>query len=112
VLLVLYAAFAHVDVPLTFPPGAFQPPPRVSSAVLRARFPASPPVPLDDPKALERLLHQAFAHRRKTLENNLEDSYPNLKQHLRLLNIEGSRRPETLSVVEFAKLAESLARDV
>jgi 16S rRNA (adenine1518-N6/adenine1519-N6)-dimethyltransferase len=112
VLSVMYGAWALVDVPLTFPPGAFVPPPRVSSAVLRARFSQPPPVPLADPQALEKLLHRAFAHRRKTLENNLEDSYANLKQHLRLLNIEGSRRPETLSVVEFAKLAESLARDV
>jgi 16S rRNA (adenine1518-N6/adenine1519-N6)-dimethyltransferase len=112
ILSVLYGAAASVDVPLRFPPGAFAPPPRVFSAVLRARFGHPPPVPVADPPALERLLHRAFAHRRKTLENNLEDSYPNLKQHLRLLNIEGSRRPETLSVVEFAKLTESLARDV
>jgi 16S rRNA (adenine1518-N6/adenine1519-N6)-dimethyltransferase len=112
ILSVMYGAWAEVDVPLTFPPGAFAPPPRVSSAVLRARFLQPPPAPVDDPAALERLLHRAFRHRRKTLENNLEDSYPNLKQHLRLLNIEGSRRPETLSVVEFAMLAEMLARDV
>jgi 16S rRNA (adenine1518-N6/adenine1519-N6)-dimethyltransferase len=112
ILSVMYGAFARVDVPLTFPPGAFAPPPRVSSAVLRARFPTPPPVAVTDPQALERLVQRSFRQRRKTLENNLEDSYPNLKQHLRLLNIEGSRRPETLSVVEFAKLAESLARDV
>ncbi len=112
ILSVMYGAWANVDVPLTFPPGAFAPPPRVSSAVLRARFLHPPPVPVRDPAALETLLHRAFRHRRKTLENNLEDSYANLKQHLRLLNIEGSRRPETLSVVEFAKLAEMLARDV
>jgi 16S rRNA (adenine1518-N6/adenine1519-N6)-dimethyltransferase len=112
ILSVMYGAFATVDVPLVFPPGAFAPPPRVSSALLRARFVHPPPAAVSDPAALEALLHRAFAHRRKTLENNLQDSYPNLKQHLRLLNIEGSRRPETLSVVEFAKLAEKLARDV
>lgn len=111
VLSVLYGAWARVDVPLRFPPGAFQPPPRVSSAVLRALFRTPPPVPIDDTRALEKLLHQAFAHRRKTLENNLEDSYPNLKQHLRLLNIEGSRRPETLSVVEFAMLSQRLVQE-
>ena len=112
ILSVMYGAFATVDVPLVFPPGAFAPPPRVSSALLRARFVHPPPAPVADQGRLEELLHRAFAHRRKTLENNLQDSYPNLKQHLRLLNIEGSRRPETLSVVEFAKLAEKLARDV
>jgi 16S rRNA (adenine1518-N6/adenine1519-N6)-dimethyltransferase len=110
ILSVTYGACAAVDIPLVFPPGAFQPPPKVSSALLRARFGALPDVPPVDPKALETLVQQAFAHRRKTLENNLEDSYPNLKQHLRLLNIEGSRRPETLSVVEFAMLAQALVR--
>jgi 16S rRNA A1518/A1519 N6-dimethyltransferase RsmA/KsgA/DIM1 with predicted DNA glycosylase/AP lyase activity len=63
-----------------------------------------------DPKALEKLVQAAFARRRRTLENNLRDSYPNLKQYLRLLNIAGSRRAETLSVVEFAGLAEALSK--
>ena len=108
ILSVTYGAAAAVDIPLIFPPGAFQPPPKVSSALLRARFGAPPDVPDVEPGALETLVQRAFAHRRKTLENNLEDSYPNLKQHLRLLNIEGSRRPETLSVVEFATLARAL----
>jgi 16S rRNA (adenine1518-N6/adenine1519-N6)-dimethyltransferase len=61
-----------------------------------------------DVERFERLLRAAFARRRRTLENNLRDSYPNLKEHLRLLNIEGSRRAETLSVVEFALLARAL----
>jgi len=109
ILSVLYALVADVDVPLRFPPGAFAPPPNVSSALLRARF-------LDRPRAevdladLERLLRKAFARRRRTLENNLEDSYANLKEHLRLVHIEGSRRAETLSVVEFARLARALAK--
>jgi 16S rRNA (adenine1518-N6/adenine1519-N6)-dimethyltransferase len=110
ILSVTYGACAAVDIPLVFPPGAFQPPPKVSSALLRIRFGVPPGVPPVDPKALETVVQRAFAHRRKTLENNLEDSYPNLKQHLRLLNIEGSRRPETLSVVEFAMLAGALVR--
>jgi hypothetical protein len=38
----------------------------------------------------------------------LQDSYPNLKENLRLLKIAGSRRAETLSVVEFAELADAL----
>src|SRR5437899_667239 len=61
-----------------------------------------------DVAAFERLVRTAFTRRRRTLENNLQDSYPNLKEHLRLLNIEGRRRAETLSVVEFAQLTQSL----
>ena len=80
-----------------------------ASALLRVVFLAEPRHPIRDPKALERLVQAAFARRRRTLENNLQDSYPNLKQYLRLLNIAGSRRAETLSVVEFSKLAEALS---
>ena len=108
VLSVLYALWADVDVPLGFGPEAFEPPPKVGSALLRARFRDTPRAAISDPEAFVRLVKRAFGHRRKTLENNLQDSYPNLKQHLRLLDILGSRRAETLSVVEFARLAESL----
>jgi 16S rRNA (adenine1518-N6/adenine1519-N6)-dimethyltransferase len=107
---VLFAAWADVDIPLLFPPGAFAPPPRVSSAILRIRFLARPRVEIDDLAAFETLVKQAFARRRRTLENNLRDSYANLKENLRLLNIEGSRRAETLSVVDFARLSRALRR--
>ena len=108
ILSVLYGLWADVDLPLRFSAGAFQPPPRVASALLRARFLDAPRAPVPDPEGFETLLRRAFAQRRKTLENNLEDSYPNLKHHLRLANISHSRRAETLSVVEFARLAQLL----
>jgi 16S rRNA (adenine1518-N6/adenine1519-N6)-dimethyltransferase len=109
ILSVLYGLFADVDIPLRFSPGAFQPPPKVGSALLRARFLAEPRSAVPDLEGFERLIQAAFSRRRRTLENNLKDSYPNLKQYLRLLNIEGSRRAETLSVVEFARLATAMA---
>jgi 16S rRNA (adenine1518-N6/adenine1519-N6)-dimethyltransferase len=110
ILSVLFAAWAEVDMPLRFPASAFVPPPKVSSAVLRARFLPRPRVEIDDLGAFEQLVQSAFTRRRRTLENNLRDSYPNLKENLRLLNIEGSRRAETLSVVEFARLNRVLRR--
>jgi 16S rRNA (adenine1518-N6/adenine1519-N6)-dimethyltransferase len=108
ILSVLYALVADVTVALRFPPGAFRPPPKVGSALLRVRFlegarAEAPPLP-----AFEAFLQAAFARRRRTLENNLGARYPNLKYYLRLVNIEGSRRPETLSVVDFARLAQAL----
>ena len=110
ILSVLYGLHADVSLPLRFPPGSFVPPPKVDSAVLRAVFLAAPRVPVGDLQAFEKLVQTAFSRRRRTLENNLQDSYPNLKQYLRLLNIAGSRRAETLSVVEFGRLAEALSR--
>jgi 16S rRNA (adenine1518-N6/adenine1519-N6)-dimethyltransferase len=110
ILSVLFAAWADVDLPMRFPPSAFVPPPKVSSAVLRARFLPEPRIEIDDVDAFERLVKIAFTRRRRTLENNLRDSYANLKENLRLLNIEGSRRAETLSVVDFARLSRALRR--
>jgi len=108
ILSVLFTLWADVDVPLRFPPGAFVPPPGVDSALLRARFKEHPRAPVDDLRGFETFLQRAFSRRRRTLENNLRDSYANLKDHLRLLNLEGSRRAETLSVVEFAALWQVL----
>jgi 16S rRNA (adenine1518-N6/adenine1519-N6)-dimethyltransferase len=108
VLSVLFGLWADLDMPLRFPPGAFDPPPRVHSAILRIRFLPRPRAEIGDPQAFERLVFRAFSRRRRTLENNLQDSYPNLKQHLRLLKITGTRRAETLSVGEFASLSKAL----
>ena len=108
ILSVLYALWADTAVAARFPPGAFAPPPKVDSALLRARFRERPRAEVEDPEGFERFLQRSFARRRRTLENNLEDSYPNLKEYLRFLNLEGSRRAETLSVVEFAAVWRSL----
>lgn len=107
-LSVLYALWADVKIVARFPAGCFDPPPRVSSALLRATFLATPRAQVRSPEGFERLLRKAFARRRRTLENNLQDSYPNLKEYFRSLNLQGSRRAETLSVVEFAALWRAL----
>jgi 16S rRNA (adenine1518-N6/adenine1519-N6)-dimethyltransferase len=109
ILSVLYALYADADLPLLFPPGAFVPPPKVHSAVLRVLFREEPRAEVRDLEAFERFVQKAFARRRRTLENNLEDSYPHLKEYFRSLNVEGSRRAETLSVVEFAGLWRALS---
>jgi 16S rRNA (adenine1518-N6/adenine1519-N6)-dimethyltransferase len=111
ILSVLFALWADVDIPLRFSPAAFLPPPRVQSAVLRIRFRPAPRAAVADLAAFERFVQKAFSRRRRTLENNLQDSYANLKEHLKLLNIEGRRRAETLAVVEFARLYSALASD-
>lgn len=108
VLSIFFALWADVTVVLRLGPEDFAPPPRVHSAVLRIVFRSEPTASISDPEHFERVVLKAFGQRRKTLENNLQDSYPNLKEYLRLLDITGSRRAETLSVVEFARLAEAL----
>ena len=109
ILSVLYGLVADVEIVARFPPGSFVPPPKVSSAVLRARFLDSPRAEVGDLKAFEAFLQKAFSRRRRTLENNLQDSYANLKDYLRFLNLQGSARAEALSVVELARLWTALA---
>jgi 16S rRNA A1518/A1519 N6-dimethyltransferase RsmA/KsgA/DIM1 with predicted DNA glycosylase/AP lyase activity len=82
----------------------------VSSAVLRVRFREPIHTEVADVEDFERFVQAAFKRRRRTLENNLQDSYANLKENLRLLNIAGSRRAETLSVGDFARLYTVLTR--
>ncbi len=111
ILSVLYGLWADTDLPARFPPDCFSPPPGVTSAVLRARFRDTPRATVGDLAEFERFLQKAFARRRRTLENNLKDSYPNLKEYFRFLNVEGSRRAETLSVVELAAIWEAVRCD-
>jgi 16S rRNA (adenine1518-N6/adenine1519-N6)-dimethyltransferase len=108
ILSVHYALWAEVELLLRFPPGAFDPPPKVRSAVLRARFRETPRAEVPDPAAFEALVRHAFARRRRTLENNLRDRYPDLKERLAGVGLAGTRRAETLSVEEFARLSRAL----
>ena len=108
VLSVVIGLWADLDIPLRFGPGAFLPPPKVRSALLRIRFREKPRADAGSAEAFERLVEAAFARRRKTLENNLQSVYPHLEGALKSLNLAGSRRAETLSVVEFARLAKAL----
>src|SRR5262249_38817610 len=64
------ALTADVDHMLTLPPGAFRPPPKVTSAVVRLRF-RPPVVDVGDPQVFERIVRGIFLQRRKTLANAL-----------------------------------------
>jgi 16S rRNA (adenine1518-N6/adenine1519-N6)-dimethyltransferase len=81
---------------------AFVPPPKVASAVVHI-------VPLDAPPGvpvgtLERLTQCAFGQRRKMLRSSLK-ALPEALDALEVLEIDSSRRAETLSVAEFVELA-------
>jgi 16S rRNA (adenine1518-N6/adenine1519-N6)-dimethyltransferase len=111
VLSVLIRHCANVDLLLKLPPGAFRPPPKIRSAVVRLNFhPPDPPV--RDRQTFERLVQTVFTHRRKTLANALRSwgQSPGLSPSLSPgLSLDLSRRPETLTVAEFAALADVLS---
>ncbi len=84
-------------------PGAFDPPPKVDSAVVRLVPHAQPPVEVLDAARFEELVRRAFAQRRKTLRNNLRGLLD--AQAIDATGVDPGRRPETLSLEEFARLA-------
>lgn len=87
-------------------PEAFRPIPKVTSAVVRLKPKASG---FRDNEAARRLLSTAFLHKRKTLLNNLKQTFPFIEETFALTGIEGSRRAESLSLEEWHLLADRLA---
>lgn len=87
-------------------PGAFSPPPRVDSAVVRLVPHAQPPVPVRDAAVFGDIVHLAFAHRRKTLRNGLKGVLG--ETQIRALGIDPGARAETLTLAEFARLADAV----
>ena len=93
----------RVEKLFTVPPGAFQPPPKVDSAVVRLTPHATPPVEVRDPATFARVVQAAFSQRRKTLRNSLKGLVS--AEAMTALGIDPVRRAETLSLTEFAALA-------
>ena len=87
-------------------PGAFIPPPRVDSAVLRLEPREKALVELDDEKGYLELVRTAFQQRRKTLLNTLSRlaSKEDVLRWCKNLNIDPGLRPEALSVEQFGQL--------
>jgi 16S rRNA (adenine1518-N6/adenine1519-N6)-dimethyltransferase len=113
-LTVLVGHSADVERLLDLPPGAFRPVPKIRSAVVRLRFHARRPA-VRDPKACDALVRAAFTWRRKTLTNALVryagSTAPqvDVESALAQAGIDGRRRPETLSIGEFARLSDAWA---
>ncbi len=108
-LAVMTHVWADATRVLTLPPGAFRPPPRVHSAVVRLVF-RPPRVALASPDLFRHLVRGLFTHRRKTIANALKlvDVARGLDVAALLdrAGIAADRRPETLRLEELARLAE------
>jgi 16S rRNA (adenine1518-N6/adenine1519-N6)-dimethyltransferase len=70
-LSVLCQVHARIEAVLRLRPGSFRPRPKVDSDVIRLTVREPGPAVTRDPAALPAILAAAFAHRRKTLQNNL-----------------------------------------
>jgi 16S rRNA (adenine1518-N6/adenine1519-N6)-dimethyltransferase len=91
------------------PAGAFQPPPKVDSAVVRLRPRQLSPA-ANDPRHLETLVNLGFAAKRKMLRNNLKGivDRDRLTQLLEQLEVNPQARAEDLSVAQWVALSNTL----
>ena len=96
---------ARISRLLDLPPGAFRPAPKVRSSVVRLEF-GPPAARVLDERLFDRLVRALFAARRKMLANALKQFDPDGPEVLAQSGLDGRRRPETLQVAEFARLAE------
>ena len=110
-LAIQVALTADVEHVLTLPPGAFRPPPKVTSAVVRLRFRA-PTVDAGDRRVFERVVRGMFLQRRKTVANALRPLADSLggsaAELLERAEVDGSKRPEQLSLDEIARISRAV----
>ena len=110
-LAIQIALTADVDRVLTLPPGAFRPPPKVTSALVHLRF-RPPSVDVGDLRVFERIVRGIFLQRRKTLANALRPVADSLgrpaAQLLERAEVDGRVRPETLTLDDIARLSRAV----
>jgi len=103
-LSVMLQLACRVEPLFNVPPGAFRPPPKVDSAVVRLI-----PIPADkrhdaDPERLYAIVKAAFAQRRKTLGNALKQLMDG--DAIRAADVDPKARAETLAPDDFVRLAK------
>ncbi len=101
--------YCDVETVTNVPKEVFVPAPKVDSTVLKLNIRKEKPVELTDEKLFFRCIKAGFGQRRKTLLNSLtglgDVTKDEIRQCLEKLGIEEKRRAETLSIEEFAMIA-------
>jgi 16S rRNA (adenine1518-N6/adenine1519-N6)-dimethyltransferase len=108
VLSIMIQYYAVPELKSIIPKGAFRPVPKVDSALINMKIRKSPPVEVKDEKFFFRVVKTAFTQRRKTLANALKSLSEDIKDKIVHAGIDTQRRPGTLSIEEFARLADVL----
>ena len=109
--------YAEPYIVTNVPPNCFIPRPNVGSAVIRLTRHQTPPVEVDDPKLMFRLVRASFNQRRKTLQNGLNNSpdIPYTKEQIvaaiESLGVSATVRGEALTLEQFALLANYFSRE-
>ena len=92
------------------PKGAFRPVPKVDSALVHIALYGRSAVSVQDERFFFRVIKTAFSQRRKTLLNSLKPLAADIREELLRAGVDPARRPETLSIEEFARLSESIQK--
>lgn len=105
--------YARPEIVLRIPPGAFRPPPKVSSALVRMSVPGErATLGLPGDASFLKFLQKSFAQKRKTLRNNLRVVYgeEQVESALVASKLKSSARAEELSLSQFAGLFKLLTK--
>ncbi len=107
ILSVLLQAYYDIEYLFTVPPGVFNPPPKVQSAVIRLRRNGTVRLACDE-VLFKQIVKATFNQRRKTIRNSLGSSFPEVLHAVAEGRVEAhpffGLRPETLSVAQFVEL--------
>ncbi|WP_300828985.1 16S rRNA (adenine(1518)-N(6)/adenine(1519)-N(6))-dimethyltransferase RsmA [uncultured Rikenella sp.] len=107
ILSVLLQAYYDIEYLFTVPPGVFNPPPKVQSAVIRLRRNGVTELGCDE-ELFRKVVKATFNQRRKTIRNSLGASFPEVLCAVAEGRVEAhpffGLRPETLSVAQFVEL--------
>lgn len=102
---------ADVDMLFDLAPGAFTPPPKVTSTVVRITPRAEPLAPAEH-HAMETVVRAAFGQRRKMLRSALKVLGRNTAELLSRAEIDPTARAEELSIEDFARMARTYAESL
>lgn len=105
-LTIMVQYFCRVEHVFNVPPSAFNPSPKVDSAIVRLTPYTNPPFLAKDYKLFELVVREAFNKRRKTLRNTLKQVLSS--EAIEQAGIDASLRPEQLLLVDFVNLANKL----
>ena len=104
--------YTEPEIVLDVPPRSFIPAPEVDSVVIACKVRETPAVTVQSEKMFFRVVKAAFGQRRKTLANALKGGglpKEQVRDAMEQAGIDPTRRGETLSLVEFAKLADAFS---
>ena len=107
VLSIMVQYYAKTYFAFMIPKEAFRPVPKVDSAVIHMEILERPSVQVENEEAFFKIVKTAFSQRRKMLSNSLKSLREDVKEWLDKAGIDPHRRPETLSMEEFARLADT-----